>query len=131
MRKAIGPQRAAPRNEEAKIVNASLLAHGAREGVLLLVNVVKTVPNPFGPGMLTFGLGEGSPDVVGSVVSPCPGCGHPRAVPLGIEYKRPGENPEPHQARLHDAWRGLGWHIEVARSVEDTGAIIDRLRWAR
>lgn len=131
MRKALGPQRAAPRNEEAKIVNASLSTHGAAPGVLLLVNTVKTIPNPFGPGHLTFGLGEGSPDVVGSVISPCPRCSYERAVPVGIEFKTPTGHVEPHQARLHDAWRALGWEIEVARSVDDVGALLNRLRGTR
>lgn len=127
MRKTLGARVAAPSNEEARIQNASLLAHGARPGVLLLVNTVKVLPNPFGPGHLTFGLGEGSPDVVGSVRSPCPSCGYARAVPIGIEYKVPGNKPEPHQARLHDAWRALGWEIVVAHSVEETGVFIDGL----
>ena len=131
MRKALGPARAAPDNEEERIVNASLATYGSTPGVLLLRNVVKTIPNPYGPGHLTFGLGEGSPDVVGSAPSQCPNCGHVRAVPIGLEFKTPTGHVEPHQARLHNAWRGLGWEIDVPRSPDDVGAFLARLQGAR
>lgn len=122
-RKALGALRALPDNEEARIQNSCLARYGASPGVLLLVNTVKVLPNPWGPGNLTFGLGEGSPDVVGSVQM---NTGLARA--CGWEFKRPGEKPEPHQARLHDAWRALGWFIAVVHSEEEFEASLERAR---
>ncbi len=114
MRKALG----APSNLEATIQNAILAACGSLPGVLLLVNTVKRLPSPYGPGHLTFGLGEGSPDLVGAVDGRM----------VGLEVKRPGERPEPHQELLHRAWRGLGVFVAVVTSVDEAVAAIDRAR---
>ena len=123
-------RRSGPRsNPEEAIVRAALAAHGADPGVLLLRNVVKTVPNPWVPGaLLTFGLGEGTPDVVGSVVCPCPTCGTPRARPLGLEYKTATGTAATHQRAVHEAWRSQGWLVEVVRSVEAMGQFLAAAR---
>ncbi len=116
-------------NPEEAIVRAALAAHGADPGVLLLRNVVKTVPNPWVPGaFLDFGLGEGTPDVVGSVVCPCPTCGTPGARPLGLEFKAPTGRAAAHQIAVHEAWRSQGWLVELPRSVADVTAILDAAR---
>ncbi len=112
------PVRALPSNEEAQLQNRILLRFGAEPGVLLLVNTVKTVPNPFGPGHLTFGLGEGSPDLVGSVDG--------RAA--GWELKVPGKKPKAHQDAVHRAWRALGWFVGVVTTEEEFAASLERCR---
>ena len=110
----------------------ALAAHGAEPGVLLLRNVVKTVPNPWVPGaLLTFGLGEGTPDVVGSGVCPCPTCGTPGARPLGLEFKTPVGRAKDHQRAVHEAWRSQGWLVEIVRSVDATGETLRRWREGR
>lgn len=118
MRKALGALRALPSNEEARIQNAIMAQCGALPGVLLLLNTVKIVPNPWGPGNLTFGLGEGSPDLVGAVDGRF----------LCLEVKKPGEKPEAHQARLHAAWRSLQIFVAVVTSPEEAHAAIERCR---
>lgn len=114
MRKAIGPQRAAPRNEEARLQNRILGRFGALPGVLLFVNTVKTLPNPYGPGHLTFGLGEGTPDLVGSVTLP-----NGQARFCGWELKVPGKQPKPHQDAVHKAWRAQGAFVAVVHSEDE------------
>lgn len=118
MRKALGAQRALPQNEEAKLQNRILGKFGALPGVLILVNTVKVIRNPFGPGHLTFGLGEGSPDLVGAVDGRM----------AGWELKVPGNHPEPHQVALHNAWRALGIFVAVVHSEEEFAASLERCR---
>ena len=118
MRKAIGPQRAAPKNEEAQLQNRILGRFGALPGLLLMTNVVKTIPNPWGPGDLSFGLGEGTPDIVGSVDG--------RA--CGWELKVPGKKAKPHQEAIHKAWRAVGWFVAVVHSEEEFEQSIARCR---
>lgn len=110
----------AHRNREA-VLQAKILAEcGSLAGVILLVNTVKTIPNPYGPGNLTFGLGKGSPDLVGAVDGRF----------IGLEVKLPGEKPEPHQAQLHAAWRSLGCFVAVVTSVEEAREAIEQCREA-
>lgn len=110
--------RKAPRNEEAKLQNKILGRFGAMPGVLLMANVVKTVPNPYGPGHLTFGLGEGTPDLVGSVDGRF----------CGWELKVPGKQPKPHQDAVHRAWRAQGVFVAVVHSEDEFEASIARAR---
>jgi hypothetical protein len=105
-------------NPEAVLQSQIVAACGALPGVLLLVNVVKTIPNPYGPGKLTFGLGKGSPDLVGAVDGRF----------IGLEVKCPGERPEPHQAQLHAAWRSVGCFVAVVTSVDEAKSAIEECR---
>lgn len=118
MRKAIGAQRAAPRNEEAKLQNRILGRFGALPGLLVFVNTVKTIPNPFGPGHLSFGLGEGTPDLVGSVDGRF----------CGWELKVPGKAAKAHQDTQHKAWRAAGAFVSVVHSEDEFEAAIARCR---
>lgn len=131
MRKALGARRALPTNEEAQLQNRILARFGATPGVLILVNTVKVIPSPYGPGSLTFGLGEGSPDLVGSVDVDVT-LANDRAVTIARfacwELKVPGNHPEPHQTRLHEAWRRLGIFVAVVHSEEEFAASIERAR---
>lgn len=118
MRKGIGPVRAAPKNLEAQLQNKILGRFGAMPGILLFVNTVKTLPNPFGPGHLTFGLGEGTPDLVGSVDGRF----------AGWELKVPGKSPKPHQDAVHKAWRAQGAFVAVVHSEDEFEESVARAR---
>lgn len=132
-RKGLGPVRTGGINrEEARIQNASLADLGSLPGVLLLVNTVGKIPNPWtGVGWFVYGLGEGTPDVVGSVEVEVitPGGGAIRIGRFfGLEFKKPGEKPEPHQAALHAAWRSLGIFVATVTSTDEARAAIERCR---
>jgi hypothetical protein len=86
-------------------------------------NVIRRTPYGY------FGLGVGSPDIVGVLLrcdvgtcrSDAPGIHCPHGgLFLGIEAKLP-DDPEPddHQAAWHDAARAAGACIIVARSAEE------------
>lgn len=47
-------------------------------------------------------------------------CAHcnPRGQAIWIEFKAPGEKPEPHQRREHERMRAMGQRVEVVDSVE-------------
>lgn len=132
-RKGLGPVRAGGINrEETRIQNEATAELGALPGVLLLVNTVGKIPNPWtGVGWFVYGLGEGTPDVVGSVEVEIvtPGGGVMRLARFfTLEFKKPGEKPEPHQARLHAAWRSLGIFVGVVHSTAEARAAIERCR---
>lgn len=122
MRKGLGPKRAGGTQidrEETRIQNAIMDACGALPGVLLLVNKVGRIPNPWGgDGWFVYGLGEGTPDIIGAVDGRF----------CALEVKKPGEKPEPHQARLHAAWRTQRIFVAVVRSVDEARAAIERCR---
>ena len=106
------------RNEEAKLQNKILGRFGAMPGILVFVNTVKTLPNPFGPGHLSFGLGEGTPDLVGSVDGRF----------CGWELKVPGKKPKPHQDAVHRAWRAQGAFVAVVHSEDEFEESVARAR---
>ncbi len=60
---------------------------------------------------VTYGLGIGSPDLIGIV--------RPTGRMLCIEVKVPGKDPEPHQECWHRAARAAGALVIVAHSVEE------------
>lgn len=69
-----------------------------------------------------YGLGTGSPDVVGIL----------RRGRVGIwfclELKRPGEEPDPHQEKCHAVWRAFGACVGVATSVDEARAALEEAR---
>lgn len=69
-----------------------------------------------------YGLGTGSPDVVGIL----------RRGNVGIwfclELKRPGEEPEPHQEKVHAVWRSFGAFVATVTSVDEARAALDEAR---
>jgi len=124
-------------NPEDQLAEAILAECGWLPGVLLLRNVVKTVPSPWGPGFLEFGLGTGTPDLVGSVfveferpITLADGSvwqGTARFIAL--ELKVPGKKAKKHQAALHAAWRKLGVFVaSEVTSVDQARAAIERAR---
>ena len=67
---------------------------------------------------IVYGLGVGSPDLVGTVQG--------RAI--GLELKTPVGVVSEAQSRWHDAARRRHVHVEVVRSVDEAMAAIDRCR---
>jgi hypothetical protein len=58
---------------------------------------------------ITYGLGVGSPDLVGAVGG--------RA--FGLELKSPTGRPRPEQLAWHEAARHRGVHVAIVRTVEE------------
>jgi hypothetical protein len=105
-------------NPEAVFQNHILYTFGAASGLILLANVVKVIPNPWGPGNLTFGLGEGTPDIVGSVDGRF----------CGWELKVPGRTSKKHQREVANAWRSQGAFVAEVHTDEEFEASIKRCR---
>lgn len=139
---------------EARLEREILLALGRVEDLVLFKNEVgvgyrgalagdlRAALAPFGPEVvaaalaalgrnrITYGLGEGSPDLVGAVAG--------RA--LGLELKRAAQREggrvvmtggrlSDAQERWHHAARDRGgWHVEVVDSVDSARAAIERAR---
>lgn len=91
-----------------------------------------------------YGLGEGSPDLVGLLRVDVPVEGHwalarrdqgryvPRHVPVAIwfclEVKPPEGELDPEQVKCHEVWRRFGAFIETVRSADDARAALARAR---
>lgn len=60
---------------------------------------------------VSYGLGLGSPDLVGIL--------RPAGRLVAVEVKVPGKKPEPHQDAWHRAARAAGALVIVAHSVEE------------
>lgn len=43
----------------------------------------------------------------------------PKGIMIHVEFKAPGEEPEPHQKREHDRLRAMGQRVEVIDSLQD------------
>jgi hypothetical protein len=131
------------RKTEKQVQAEVLTALGREPGVLLLLNSVgvgvtndvrfalQKALEPWGPVAqkaaavalqrhhITYGLGVGSPDLVG--------CVDGRAV--GLELKAPDGEVAPHQVKWHAAARRRGCFIASAvRSADDALAAIARCR---
>lgn len=135
------------RTTEAEVERDVLVALGRLPDVLICKNEVGTGMTgdlkhalraalaPFGPiavqaalaactrHHITYGLGVGSPDLVGSVRS---ARGH--AIPVGIELKAPDGVVQEHQERWHRAARLRGLHVSVVRSADEALAAVQRAR---
>lgn len=56
----------------------------------------------------------------------------PGGKPLLIEFKQPGEIPEPKQQEIHDLLKGLGYNVQVHTSdVDALQAVIEALETTR
>lgn len=135
------------RTTEAEVERDVLVALGRLPDVLICKNEVgngltgdvrfalEKALEPFGPiavqtaravcqrHHITYGLGVGSPDLVGSVRS---ARGH--AIPVGIELKAPDGVVAEHQDRWHRAARLRGLHVSVVRSADEALAAVQRAR---
>lgn len=94
------------------------IALGAESDLILLRNTVGHVKyydeRTGEPRHVTFGLTPGSPDLVG-ILSGRWFC---------LEVKVPGEDADPHQAKLHGIWRRFGALVYVVHSVEEARAAL-------
>ncbi len=79
---------------------------------------LRVVRSILGRHRIAFGLGVGSPDLVGSLEG--------RA--LGLELKAPGGHLSPEQERWHAAARRRGVAVFTVRSVEEARMAIERAR---
>ena len=73
-------------------------------------------------GMVRYGLGIGSADIVGSVAV------LGRAIAFALEVKVPGKKPKPEQAAWAEAMRRKAWVVETVHSVEEALAVVERVR---
>lgn len=91
------------------------IAIGSEPDFLMLRNSVgsaKYVQETTGKTFhVPYGLGVGSPDLVGILA--------PWGVFIGLEVKDPNGVVEPHQTTSHELWRRFGALVYVVRSVED------------
>ena len=77
-----------------------------------------------GAWKVPYGLGSGSPDLVGMHR-----VGAVLAAWVALEVKRPGEKPDPHQLKCHDVWRRFGALVYVVTSPEEARAALVDARW--
>lgn len=129
---------------EARLRREILLAFGRAADVLIHPNPVghgytqalaRDLPQvlaPFGQAAVScamaalhrrrieYGLGTGSPDMVGCAA------GHA----FGLELKAPGKSAAPEQRQWHDAAARKGFPVTVVRTVAEAGAAIAAARRA-
>ena len=77
---------------------------------------------------VTFGLAEGSSDLVGCVTVQCWETGRSVARLLALEVKRPGQRPRPEQVAWLDVVRRAGGVAGVVTSVGEAEEIVGRAR---
>lgn len=83
-----------------------------------------------------YGLGKGSPDLVGLLrieALPSDGpwaarCVVPTAIWFCLEVKVPGEEATSEQSHVHAIWRRFGAFVEVVHSVSEARAALERAR---
>lgn len=115
---------------ETAIQNEIELAIGAEPDLLLLRNSVGKAtyvsPSSGREYHVPYGLGEGSPDLVGilrvDVASITVG------IWLVLEVKPPEGELEPEQLKCHEVWRSFGVIVETVRSADEARAAVARAR---
>lgn len=108
---------------EALIQNEIMAAIGSLPGVICMRNAVGQAIHTDARGntrRVTYGLGEGSPDLVCIIA--------PLGKWVGLEVKVPGEKPRPEQVRCHAAWRAVGAVVAVVTSVPEALAALEEAR---
>jgi len=120
-----------PRPElETELVARIRAALASLPGVRIARNNVGRLTDRNGR-VITYGLGVGSPDLVGSILlDACPHCGEELSAArfLGVEVKRPDGRISPEQGAWQAAWNREGAACGVARSVEDAIALAELAR---
>jgi hypothetical protein len=108
---------------EAEIQRQIEEALGAEPDLLLLRNSVGRAEYVSETGQqytVPYGLGVGSPDLVGMLAVP----GRELAAWFCIEVKRPAEEPTPHQTKCHGIWRRFRALVYVCCSVDEARAAL-------
>lgn len=102
---------------EKEIQRAVELAIGAEHDLLLMRNSVGLAPyfdaKTGKTWRVPYGLGVGSPDLVGILLVGRLG------VWLALEVKVPGEDATDEQAKVHAIWRRFGAYVAVVHSVAE------------
>lgn len=115
---------------EGEIQRRIEAAIGAEPDFLLLRNSVGQAKHIDGDTGKTwhvpYGLGVGSPDLVGALQLPING--NELAVWVALEVKAPEGVVEPDQKKCHDIWRSFGILVFVVRSVDDAKNALDDAR---
>jgi len=75
------------------------------------------------PYFVHYGLGVGSPDLVSILRAP-DGLG----VWFCLEVKRPGEEPDDEQKKVHEIWRSFGALVYVVHSVAEARTALEIAR---
>lgn len=131
--------RRAPRSPLEKKIQADIeAAIGSEPDLLLMRNscgAAEYFDEKTGKAWhVPYGLGTGSPDLVGILLTSCCGCKRPRCS-IGsvgrwfcLEVKRPGEEATDEQEKVHEVWRRFGAFVEVVHSVEEARQSLARAR---
>lgn len=96
---------------------------GAEPDLLLLRNSVGKARHVTPAGKefhVPYGLGTGSPDLVGVLA--------PTGKLVGLEVKCPGEEPSAEQLACHATWRRFGVFVAVVTSPEEARAALEEAR---
>lgn len=117
-------------NEETRIQNDIEAAIGAEQDLAVLRNSVGVArfadPETGKLSMVRYGLGTGSPDIVGMLTC------EPQRVQVAqwfcLEVKIPGESARPDQRKWHEAMRKRGVYVAVVHSVDEAREALKRAR---
>ena len=117
-------------NVEGKIQSDVMRALGALPDLRIFRNTVGTAAtfnSTTGKTQyVTYGLGTGSPDLVGMLTVSV--FGHPFARWFCLEIKRPGASPRPEQVQWAKAARLFGCFATHVTSVDEALAAVERAR---
>jgi hypothetical protein len=119
------PPRPKLRNETAELTKPIEAALNAIPGVWAARNNSGQLPAVVGGGrigMVRYGLGIGSPDIIGTIHQ------DGVAVAFGLEVKWPDKQPKPQQVAWAEAQRRKGWIVEIVHSVPEALAVVERMR---
>ena len=108
---------------EKKIQREIEAALGAEPDLLLLRNSVGMAKHTSDDGKtwhVPYGLGTGSPDLVGILA--------PSGRWVCLEVKAAEGDVDPAQLKCHAIWRKFGAFVAVVRSVEEARAALDEAR---
>ena len=133
------PRQAARPELEADLMKRTRAALSKEPDVVIFRNNVGALRDERGV-KVTYGLGVGSADLVGSLTVMADGLierpdrtfgpvtRQRVARSLAIEVKRPGEKPTPEQVAWQEAMRRAGWVVAICTSPEEALDLIGRAR---
>lgn len=120
---------------EAEIQRRILAELGAESDYLVIKNSVGVARHYDDKGKswsVPYGLGVGSPDIVGMLRFDVVLDGITRTQRLAIwvcmEVKVPGEDATDEQARIHEVWRSFGALVDVVHSVDEARSALEGAR---
>lgn len=110
---------------EAEVLAAVHKYLASQPDVWIRRNSVGFYKSPAGHA-ITYGLGKGSPDLVGSVALPF--FGRTVAQAIGVEVKSARGAVRAEQAAWHAGAAVCGWRVAVVRSVADAEFFLANVR---